>query len=159
MPKFYRRKRYTSSRDKYSIENKGGVIQTATSATGGWYQNTVNIVPPTAVEGMRKVKHTTVTLVYRSGGAGDEAGAVCYALVYVPEGYNPNTLFTSTSSVYEPNQFVMQSGIMDFSAGPIRISSPVSRNLNSGDSIWLVVGSQTAGLSLNYFTKYAITLQ
>ena len=36
--------------------------------------------------------------------------------------------------MYEPNQFVMNCGVVDPSAGPIRFTSPVSRNLNDGDS-------------------------
>ena len=39
--------------------------------------------------------------------------------------------------MYEPNQFVMNCGVVDPSAGPIRFTSPVSRNLNDGDSIYL----------------------
>ena len=39
----------------------------------------------------------------------------------------------------KPNQFVMNCGIADPTAGPIRFSSPVARNLNDGDAIALVV--------------------
>lgn len=158
MAKFYRKRSFRrGSRDKYSVENKGGIATVGSTAVNNWYQSTVNIVPATSVEGMRKVKHTTVTLTPYN--ASSDLGAVCYALVYVPEGYNPNALFSSSSSIYEPNQFVMQCGLMDFSAGPIRIHSPISRNLNSGDSIWLVFGVQTVSQPLHYFCKYAITLQ
>ncbi|PTB81994.1 hypothetical protein C9924_00985 [Alloalcanivorax venustensis] len=104
---------------------------------------------------MRKIKHTTVTL----SAPLIEGGVCSYALVYVPEGYNANPLASVAGSVYEPNQFVMQCGIMDFTAGPIRIHSPISRNLNSGDSIWLVIGTTGANTMISYFARYAITLQ
>ena len=142
-------------KDKYSVENKGGTVTTASAATNGWFQNGINIVPPTSVEGMRKIKHTTITL----SAPLTEGGVCAYALVYVPEGYTTNALFNAGGSLYEPNQFVMQAGMMDFTAGPIRITSPISRNLNSGDSIWLVVGTTAANTVITYFCKYAITLQ
>ena len=41
--------------------------------------------------------------------------------------------------MYEPNQFVMNCGITDTNAGPIRYYSPLARNLNDGDAIYLVV--------------------
>ena len=41
--------------------------------------------------------------------------------------------------MYEPNQFVMNCGVVDGTAGPIRFSSPVGRNLNDGDSIYLLI--------------------
>ena len=76
-------------------------------------------MPFTSVEGMRKVKHITCTL---TGGAGVDNGFVAWALVYVPEGYAPNTLNFSGGSLYEPSQFVMATGISDYTAGPVRIS-------------------------------------
>lgn len=154
MVKSYRKRYSRYSRDKYSVENKAGTVSTGTVLTNGYYQQPLNIVPGTSVEGMRKVKHTTVTLT-----APGDAAPIYYALVYVPEGYSANALFSSSSSLYEPNQFVMQAGVMDSSAGPIRIRSPISRNLNSGDSIWLVFGSVSSNMQVNYFIKYAITLQ
>ena len=48
-------------------------------------------------------------------------------------------------SLYEPNQFVMACGFNDPTAGPIRINSRVNRNLQSGDSVALVIGAPFAG--------------
>ena len=76
---------------------------------------------------------------------------VWWALVFVPQGYQANALFPFYASsglqgsLYEPNQFVMACGYNDPSAGPIRIRSRVSRNLQSGDSIALVIGNRGAG--------------
>ena len=63
------------------------------------------------------------------------------------------------ASFYEPNQFVMAAGCNDPEAGPIRVRSPISRNLNSGDSIWLVVGTNQPQTSVRGLVNYAITLQ
>ena len=65
--------------------------------------------------------------------------------MFVPEGYQPNTLFSASGvegSVYEPNQFVLNCGYIDPGAGPIRISSRISKNLQSGDSIQLICACQ-----------------
>ena len=50
-----------------------------------------------------------------------------------------DNISASATGMYEPNQFVMNCGIADPTAGPIRFSSPVARNLNDGDAIALVV--------------------
>ena len=49
------------------------------------------------------------------------------------------------SDMYEPNQYVMNCGIVDPTAGPIRFSSPISRNLNNGDAIVLLVRHTLGG--------------
>ena len=66
-----------------------------------------------------------------------------------------------TGGMYEPNQFVMNCGVVDPSAGPIRFSSPVARNLNDGDSIYLLVRNtnNTTAVTYNAVVRYAITLQ
>ena len=53
----------------------------------------------------------------------------------------------------------MAAGISDLTAGPVRIRSPVSRNLNSGDSVYLVYGSGAEGVTVSALIEYAITLQ
>lgn len=89
-------------------------------------------MPAVDIQGMRKVKHITVSLT----GITNENN-IWWALVYVPNGTQPNPLNTQAgqASFYEPNQFVMAAGLNDLTAGPVRIRSPVSRNLNSGDSV------------------------
>ena len=66
--------------------------------------------------------------------------------MYVPQGTTVGSINVTTSAsatgMYEPNQFVMNCGIADPTAGPIRFSSPVARNLNDGDAIALVVRHQ-----------------
>lgn len=156
MPKFSRRRFSKSvSRDKYSVERTAVSIQTPVAPTSGLYQATQLLVPATNVGGMRKVKHLTVSLT-----TDDSSRSLWWAVVFVPEGYSVNPLNGSTgASFYEPNQFVMAAGCNDPNAGPIRIRSPLSRNLNAGDSIWLVVGTNGANQTVQGIVQYAITLQ
>ena len=88
---------------------------------------------------MRKVKHLTVSM---SPDTTDTL-SFYWALVYVPRGLlqGHQHLRALSASMYEPNQFVMNCGIMSSGAGPIRISSPLARNLNDGDAIYLLVRS------------------
>ena len=61
--------------------------------------------------------------------------------------------------MYEPNQFVMNCGIVDPTAGPIRFGSPISRNLNDGDAIYLIVRHTiAAGMDIRGTCRYAITI-
>ena len=106
---------------------------------------------------MRKVKHLTV-----SCSAEADTGSFYWALVYVPQDYLGNitvNIVTGTGGMYEPNQFVMNCGVVDPSAGPIRFSSPVARNLNDGDSIYLLVRNtnNTTAVTYNAVVRYAIT--
>ena len=53
----------------------------------------------------------------------------------------------------------MNCGIVDPTAGPIRFSSPVSRNLNNGDSIALLLRqTSTNTMGVDGTVRYAITL-
>ena len=131
-----KRPRY-GKRDKYSIQQKAAVAAVAANQTSG-----VDIVPATVTEGMRKVKHLTVNLTQIA--TTNAESNLFWALVYVPQGTTAGALNIATSgatpgSMYEPNQFVMNCGVVDPSAGPIRMSSPISRNLNDGDKITLLI--------------------
>ena len=65
----------------------------------------------------------------------------------------------NSSSMYEPNQFVMNCGVIDPTAGPIRIYSPISRNLNDGDKISLLIRPTLDGAAtVSLCVRYAITL-
>ena len=110
--------------------------------------------------GLRKVKHLTVSCSSEA-----DAGSFYWALVYVPQGTTPGNITVNvgsgTTAMYEPNQFVMNCGVVDPSAGPIRFTSPVSRNLNDGDAIYLLIrnSNSTAPVIYNCVVRYAITLQ
>ena len=61
--------------------------------------------------------------------------------------------------MYEPNQFVMNCGIIDTNAGPIRMSTPLARNLNDGDTIYLIVyPASTNAINIRGTARYAISL-
>ena len=131
----YKRPRY-GKRDKYSVQQKA-------------FQFSV-----------RKVKHLMVNLTIDP----DAAGPMWWAIVYVPQGTSVGAINVTTSSaatgMYEPNQFVMNCGIADPTAGPIRFGSPIARNLNDGDAIALVVRhTNSAARSVMGTCRYAITLQ
>ena len=142
--KYYRR----GSKTKYSVETAAGALIVSN------YSGGVKVVPETATQGMRKVKHCTVSLA-TPAGAGH---LVFWALVYVPAGTEPHAITVSGGQIYEPNQYVMGSGVVDFNAGPCRFHCPLSRNLNSGDCIWLVVRSGEESSQVYYTCSYAIAL-
>ena len=164
-----RRYRRSAPRDKYSVENTCCITPPISDwsriegdeSTQASNQFKTVIVASNGIEGMRKVKHLTLSFSLPSDNK------LFFALVYVPSGYEANTLniptLGSAVSLYDPNQYVMASGVLDFSGGPCRIRTPLSRNLNSGDSIQLVVASPVLEtpndntLSIN--CQYAITLQ
>lgn len=116
----------------------------------------VPIVSPTTTEGVRKVKNFTVNLAPQT----DEQFAVFWALVYVPEGTQASALnITGSGTLYEPNQFVINCGMSDPTAGPIRFFTPLSRNLNSGDGVYLVLAptpTATPALTVQGIARYAI---
>ena len=145
-------------RARFSVENVGVNITTPEELTNLLHQTGTVIVPSTDVEGTRTVKHLTISLSTSTTSTGN--ADVWWALVFVPEGYSPNPLFQGSTnlrgSMYEPNQFVMGCGYIDPEAGPIRITSRVARNLQSGDSIALVIGSRLATVSYTGVVSYAI---
>ena len=150
MPRRYY-KRTRTSRKKYSIQQKSFAFTAGANST-----TSVEIVPATTVEGMRKVKHVTVNL------STSAATPIYWALVYVPQGTTPGALNIATTadetSFYEPNQFVMNCGLADPDAGPIRIWSPLARNLNDGDRILLLCTHvNSASLTIYALSRYAIT--
>lgn len=147
-------------RSKYSIEQKSFQANAnTTTAVNSIYQDIFTIVDATTLQGMRKVKHVMCNLTLTGSSTGPDAiNPLYWAIVYVPQGTNVGAL-NLNNSLYEPNQYVMNCGVIDPSAGPIRFSSPIARNLNSGDSIILVVGKTSASPAVySGVFKYAITL-
>ncbi len=92
-----------------------------------------------------KCKNFRINIVFAS------SVSVLWALVYVPEGMPIGTLNTGTpaqspaGSLYEPQQFLIASGLYSSAAvnsganaGPLRVWSPLARNLNPGDGIFFI---------------------
>lgn len=165
MPRRYRRRRI--NRDKYSHEttniqssniSEWSLIPAINQYTMPSYQWSISIVPAVDSQGMRKVKHLTVSF----SCAADVV--LYYYIVFVPQGYQPQNIAVPTSSSavtgYAANQFIMGSGVLDFSGGPLRVRSALSRNLNSGDSINIILASPYAfDHAVTAQVSYAITLQ
>lgn len=165
MPRRYRRRHF--NKDKYSVEQTNIVTPNITNWTQvaassdfeqASYQFSIQVIPPVMTEGMRKVKH----LVASFSNSADTL--LYYAIVFVPQGYEPQPIHIpapgNAVNSYAANQFVMSSGVLDFSGGPCRIRSPLSRNLNSGDCIVLILASvQASPTPINSQISYAMTLQ
>lgn len=151
MAKYYRRRYYRKG--KYQIENKPIAFTTSTTLENGFYQNSEIIVPPSTQEGVRQVARMTITLT----GNNDSAGPLAWAIIYLPEGTQYTTsLFPNNNTLYEPSSYVLASGISDSSAGPIRISSRLKKNLNAGDRIAVLTAATSANTKYIGLLRYAI---
>ena len=151
MGRYYKKSVVRVNRDKYSVEHNAFSIATNSSGDAGQ-----SVVPASTTQGMRKVKHLTVSLASNASSA---PYPLWWALVYVPQGTTANTLQIDAGSLYEPNQYVMACGVFDFDGGPLRVHSRLSRNLNSGDSIAFIVHSTGANVTYACNVTYAVTLQ
>ena len=170
MSRRYVKRRTFGKRNKYSVEQTCFSLTLPTIEGAGdnlQSQNSIAIVPPTDVQGMRKVKNFTISFAsvdHQTGGSEDRS--FYYALVYVPQGYQTGVLFSpaynNARTLYSANQYVIASGIIDLSAGPQRVFSRLSRNLNSGDNIYLILkhGSLAGDpFTISGVISYAVTLQ
>lgn len=152
----YSRRRRRYSRRKYNIENRPLSFSAPNTQENGYYQNQVEIVPATTIEGVRQVARMTITLTEYA----DTNYPVFWALVYIPEGVTTTSLFPSTTELFRPSNYVLATGVNDATAGPIRISSRLRKNLNAGDRIFLLtaVSKQATNESVGFIglVRYAI---
>lgn len=133
MAKYYRRRFYR--RRKYNIENKTfSQLIPYDSTQNGYYQNQIQIVPPSTTEGVRKVTRFNISIPAT-------LSATYWALVYIPEGAVTSSLFPNSTNLFEPSNYVLASGVSDNDAGPIRISTRIQKNLNAGDQIYLLTAT------------------
>jgi len=96
MPRRILKSRIPRNRDKYSVEQTGLNFTLPTGdPVNGLFQQGV-YCSFVSTQGMRKVKHLTVNLAV--AGSYD----VFWALVFVPEGYNPNASFLPVLSMAIP---------------------------------------------------------
>lgn len=151
----YQKRRFYRKR-KYNIENRPISAQVSNVPENGFYQNQIEIVPPTLIEGVRQVARMTVTLTTTS----DLNGPIYWALTYIPEGAVTSSLFPNNTTLFTPSNYVLSSGVADSSAGPIRISSRLRKNLNANDRIVLYTattkGAPADIVSLVGLVRYAI---
>ena len=151
----YKRTRY-GGRDKYSIHQKAFSFVAQPSPT----TTAQLIVPSTATEGMRKVKHITVNL---TPILDQDGGQIWWALVYVPQGTTVGSIQLATtaalSDMYEPNQYVMNCGIVDPTAGPIRFYTPRTQPQRRRPDRLSRPSHLAGNMDIRGTCRYAITLQ
>lgn len=143
---------------KYSNETMSA---TAEMTTG----NALVMVAATTVQGMRKCKNFELKINMESVEAAPEANTICYALVYVPENTDPNDLVygtTNAANLYQPSQNIIMSGFAKPGLNYVNINrTRLARNLNSGDSIQLLIKPTRAVTSGKYLVNatlnFAIT--
>lgn len=152
MARYYKRK-FNYRKRKYNIENRPVEFTTPQNPENGFYQNQIQIVPPTATEGVRQVARMTVTLTCTGD---DPFSNIYWALVYIPEGAVTSSLFPNATTLFQPSNYVLASGIADPTAGPIRISSRLRKNLNASDQIYLLTATKGSGFSYEGLVRYAI---
>lgn len=143
---------------KYSNETAswGGDINGGTAIT---------MVAGAQIQGMRKCKNFELKLsVGASSDIAPSNAAIAYALVYVPENTSPHQLNfgtdSSASNLYTPDQNVIMSGTCNLNGAVTINRTRLARNLNSGDSIALIIQSIdiTAGSFKTIATlNYAMT--
>lgn len=164
------RRRYRGAKGKYSNETTTVNMALTTPLAAGSSMK-YEIVPVTNVYGTRKVKNFTLNLSI----ANFTNTPVVYALVYVPEGTSPSALTTqgndvteqgvttSIAQLYKPNQNVIMQGIIvPGDPRPVIQKSRLARNLDSGDSICLLIANVAAVQSgtpavfgtVNYAVKF-----
>ena len=96
------------------------------------------------------VKNFRISVGLDTNSAG--VPGVTWALVYAPYGSSINSLTTSTGSLYEPSSHVINSGVWDFDAGPLRIYTSMARILHPGDYVYLLMRS--TGAAVNVVSNY-----
>ncbi|QYM90072.1 hypothetical protein [Circoviridae sp.] len=173
MPRRYTRSgRYTRRLKtvKYSNEtyNYAGSLQIHNAAQkGNWHQTLISAIDQ---QGVRKCKNFELSLtgspfVPAAGGEGPAIQApIFYALVYVPQGTEASQINIGSpdacASLYEPNQNVILAGVWpgDLKA-PFTKKTRLARNLNSGDSIQLILATSTLNDAGGAYEKsVAVTL-
>ena len=167
MPRRYRRRKYYPVRSlktaKYSNETEATAVS-STFLSSKTYKCT--FTPGTTVLGTRKVKNFTLSIISNSNIS------FYFALVFVPEGTIASDInfgyqidesgILTAASLYEPNQNVIISGIFGGPSGSVqRFKSRLARNLNSNDTIQLVMRpisniseARIIQASLNYALAY-----
>lgn len=139
LPRRYRRYRRYTKPVKYSNETSNFAVNIPIKADN-YLGGQILLIDKTMTQGMRKAKNFTLTLTCITDIP------IQFALVYVPEGTQPTQLNIGVAdnyiSLYEPNQNVILSGILPVNSGyPITKFTPLARNLNSGDQIFLCLRS------------------
>ena len=177
------RRRYDVNRILLNLEYKYEPESQDPLLRKGYYSH--EIIPATTIMGTRKVKNFTCTFYklptedYKHGdnpqdeilvATYNDIWPVHWCIYYLPEGstfQNLNFGDGQTSlSFVEPNQNVIMSGIIGDHDGVARFTSKLSRNLNSGDSVGLIMapsnvqiaeGAQWKEIQMKLLIEFAVT--
>lgn len=181
MPRrYYRRRSYSRGlKKKYSWEHStfsgsNGAVEADTA-----WEGRALLISSSDVGGMRKAKNFKLTLNIITNGQNNIQIPVFWALVYVPQGTKAGALnigtgvndddanypYLQASTNYEPNQNVIMTGVTPANlTAPYSISTRMARNLNSGDSVYLVfrtlvypTGIPNGGIRFSGTLDYCIT--
>ena len=162
MPLTTVRRRTVKAKSNWSHENKGCFGAWGAGPVNNLYQAGAIVVPSRATQGTVTVGNFTITVPGKPATSTTQ-GVVYWALVYVPQGETAKNLFATTGnldgSLYEPNQYVISSGMSDTNAGPIRIRTRMMRKLHSGDFVSLILGtpdSEVVGMNFQALVSYSI---
>lgn len=113
-----------------------------------------DIVPASNIGGTRKVKRFVINMALPPSSN----EIYWWALVYIPEG-TVASVPSLTGEGYQPSQFVISQGMLTAS-NPVRINSPMSRNLNQNDKIAMIIwhdfGGGATNVALGGFIQYAL---
>lgn len=151
-------------KNKYNLEQNPGRIPNSSWQTGileEQFESNLftEVVPATNIEGVRKVKNLSVMISsIKPSDTVAENASIYWALVYVPEGLAPNFLH-DVGDLYQPSQWVLNTGIINTGQTKTRVYTPLSKNLNKGDRIFLVLGSESPQAylpTISYLVRYAI---
>lgn len=152
MARRYYRRRYYRKR-KYNIEQRYTNFLTPEALEHGYHQNSVEIVPASTTEGVRKVTRFMINVVANS------TLPMFWALIYIPEGTQTlSSLFANGTNVFEPSQWVLATGVSKQGDGTARITSRIQKNLNAGDRIYLLTAfpQSSQQISARVLYRYAI---
>lgn len=139
---------------KYSNETYGAQIELQHPGGGNTSPyiakaTLIDVGGASNVLGTRKVKNFTISLSinqYQLANGDILNNSVMWALVFVPQGTTAGDLYTTQGadvfSLFEPNQNVIMSGLINGQTGVLTKYSPLSRNLNYGDKVIIIL--QTA---------------
>lgn len=166
-----------SKKNKYQVNNipfstqliasnNPGPQGTTVTPNDGFLHCMQQIIPSTSVAGKRKAGKFTISLSLE----GKKDSIIYWALVYVTDQVDmPNWVTPTAEQLYKPSSAVLASGMNDTNAGPVRIYSPLFKNLNSADRIFLIMSvapvvadamdateEVTAGTKVQGLVRYAI---
>lgn len=146
--KYVKKNKYninTSTWDKINVWHQVGTSKL-------WYANQV-IVDPSTVGGTRKVKRFVLNMAVPT----TYDSLFWYALVYVPEGTQPSQPSLSGEG-YSPSQYVIAQGMLT-NQMPVRLNTPMSRNLNQSDRIMLIIWIKDENMAADTEAKVAGFIQ